>query len=226
MNSRHGKSHPKPSYAPPRRETFLPSEWAVIKKCRTPLQVQRFLRTLTYNREEGGETVRSFRSVLSRRTAHCLEAAMTAAVILEQHGYPPWLLDLESQDKLDHVLFAFRKRGRWGTVGLSRDRGLHGRRPVFRTLRDLAMSYFDPYVDSDARVTGYGFADLRRLVNGDWRFSTRNLWKVERALIRMPHWKLRSSDRRHERVLRRYLAFKEKYPKRQATFYSNLHQWM
>jgi hypothetical protein len=211
---------------PPPREAFTPKEWDVIQKFRTPRQVQKFLRTFTYNHEKHGETLRSFRGTLRRKTGHCLEAALVAATILEQHGYPPLLLDLESKDKLDHVVFAFRQAGRWGAVGRSRDLSLHGRKPFYRTLRHLVMSYVDPFVNEEARIIGYALADLRTLLNTDWRFSTRNVWSVEKALIRLPHSKLKTSNHRYERVLRRYIAFKEKYPGRQVTFYSNRHQWM
>ena len=223
---RQRKTSPKsPSAAPP-REAFRAKEWEVIRKCRTPRQVQEFLRALPYNWEKKKETLRTFRSVVRHWSAHCLEGALTAATILEQHGYPPLLLDLESQDMLDHVLFLFRQRGRWGTVARSRDAGLHGRKPVFRTLRQLVMSYVDPYVDGSGRITGYGVADLRKLVKGDWRLSPRNVWEVERALINMPHKKLRTSDRRYQAMLGRYQEYRRKHPTGPVTFYSNRHQWL
>lgn len=193
----------------PPLSAFTSRERAVIGAHETPVQVQRFLRTLPYNWERGRRTLRTFRGVIRHGEAHCLEAVLAAAVILEQHGYPPLVLDLESEDHLDHVLFVFRQRGRWGAIGRSRDPGLHGRRPVFRTVRDLAFSYVDPYVDGSGRITGYGVGDLDALVRGDWRLSERNVWEVERALIRMPHRPLRTSDRRHQRMLRRFLALKE-----------------
>ncbi len=170
--------------------------------------------------------MRSFRGVLESGAAHCLEAALLAATILEQHGYPPLLLDIESQDNLDHVVFLFRQRGRWGTVAKSREPGMHGRRPVFRTVRQLVQSYVDPYVDRMGRITGYGVADLRTLVRRDWRLSTKNVWNVQNALIRMPHQPLKTSDRRYKIVLRRYLGSKEKYPHRHPTFYSGMDRWM
>jgi hypothetical protein len=211
---------------PPPRSAFTRREWGIIQRFRTPRQVQRFIRAMTYNWEQEGETLRTFRGVVRHRTAHCLEAALAAATILEQHGYPPWLLDLESQDDLDHVLFIFRRRGRWGSVASSRDAGLYGRKPVFRSLRDLVMSYVDPYVDFSGRITGYGTADLRQLVTCDWRFSNRNVWQVEKALIKMPHRKVKTSDRRYRIMLRRFQEFRKKYPTRPVTFYSNRHQWM
>jgi hypothetical protein len=158
--------------------------------------------------------------------AHCLEAALVAATILEQHGYPPLLLDLESQNNLDHVLFLFRERGGYGTVARSRDAGLRGRKPVFRTLRALVMNYVDPYVDGSGRITGYGVLDLGTLQRCDWRLSSRNVWAVERTLIRLSHRKLRTSNRRYREMLVHYRAFRAQHPHEPAIFYANRHKWM
>ena len=212
--------------SPPGRPDFQPGEWAVVRKLRTPRQVQRFLRALPYNWETNGETLRTFRGVVRHWQAHCLEAALAAATILEQHGFAPLLLDFESQDKLDHVVFLFRHGGRYGTVARSRDAGLHGRKPVYRTIRQLVMSYVDPYVDGSGRILGYGVLDLRTLRHTNWRLSARNVWAVERALIEMPHRELTTSDRRYETMLRQYLAFRKKHPDRPATFYANRHEWL
>src|SRR6267378_6969863 len=121
----------------PGKESFTKKEWQLIQSLRKPAQVQRYFTSMPYNWERDGGTLRSFREVVKRNEVHCLEAAVAAAVILEQHGYPPLLLDLESQDLLDHVLFVFQEDGRWGSIARSRDFGLTGRRPVFRSLRDL-----------------------------------------------------------------------------------------
>jgi hypothetical protein len=222
MPRKHARSIP----TAPSRKHFRPKEWAVIQKYRTPRQVQQFLRALPYNWEKTGETLRTFRGAVRHWQAHCLEAAVTAATILEQHGYPPLLFDFQSQDNLDHVVFLFRHRERYGTVARSRDAGLHGRKPVYRSLRQLAMSYVDPYVDGSGRIIGYGVLDLRTLRRSNWRLSSRNVWAVEQALIRMRHTKLKTSDRRYRAVLRRYLAFRKKHPDRPATFYANRHQWL
>jgi hypothetical protein len=210
----------------PNREAFNDGEWNLIRRLRTPAQVQRFLTSMPYNREREGGTLRSFREVVRRGEAHCLEAALVATVILEQHGLPPLLLSLESQDKLDHVIFVFQKKGLWGAVARSRDIGLHGRRPIFRTLRQLAWSYFDPYVDYSGRITGYGLGNLYELRNYDWRFSAKNIWKVENYLREIPHRAIRSSDRRYERLLERYREYKKKYPDRSPAYYDNRSQWM
>lgn len=188
---------------------FAPTERQIILAHRTPRQVQRFLRSLPYNWERGGPTLCTFRGVVRHWEAHCLETVLTAATILNQHGYPPLVLDLESQDGLDHVLFVFRQDGRWGAIGRSRDEGLHGRAPVFRTIRDLVMSYVDPYVDGSGRIVGYGLADLDELVRVNWRLAEHNVWAMERALLRMPHHRLRTSDRRYERVLQWWRAYRE-----------------
>lgn len=170
--------------------------------------------------------MRSFREVVKRNQAHCLEAAVGAAVILEQHGYPPLLLDIESVDLLDHVIFVFQQHGLWGSIGRSRDIGLHGRKPLFRSLRDLTWSYFDPYVDFSGRIKGYGLANLYDLGNYDWRFSARNMSKIEDYLRELPHKKIHSSDRRYEQLLARYHRYKKRYPERSPAYYENWNQWM
>jgi hypothetical protein len=210
----------------PGREAFTSREWKVIEAHRTPAAVQRLLRRVPYNWEPEGATLRSFREVLRRKTAHCLEAALCATVIMEQHGYPTLLMSLESQDKLDHVVFVFQRQGLWGAIGRSRDLGLHGRKPVFRSLRDLAWSYFDTYVDYTGRITGYGLGNLAELGNYDWRFSEKNVWKVENYLREIPHRSIQSSDRRYEQLLARYKEFRKLHPVGHLTDYRSRPQWM
>jgi len=207
---------------------FRAAERRVIERLRTPIAVQRFLNDLPYNTEPppGRATLRSFRGVVQHHTAHCLEAALAAAVILEQHGYPPTVLSFESIDELDHVLFVYRAHGRWGSVARSRDPGLHGRKPVFPTARALALSYVDPYIDFTGRITGYAVADLRDLVDGyDWRLSEKNVWKVERALLELPHRAIRSSDRRIDRLRRRYREYRAKYGRKPVHYYRGREKW-
>jgi len=197
----------------------------VIRDFRTPFQVQQFLNALPYNTEPGGATLRTFRGVVASGTAHCLEAALSAATILEQHGFPPLFLDLESQDGLDHVVFLYRQGGRWGTVGRSRDPGLHGRKPLFRSLRELVNSYFDTYIDYEGRIVGYGRGDLRDLGGYDWRLSTRNVWKVERYLIDLSHTRFHGSDRRYTYWFERYKAYRRRFPERKPLYYTNRRSW-
>ena len=210
----------------PGRAAFTAREWRLVASRRTPAAVQGYLTGLRYNRELGGGTLRSFRGVVRTGEAHCLEAALAAAAILEQRDHPPLLLSLESQDRLDHVLFVFREGGRWGAAARSRDLGLHGRLPVFRSLRDLAWSYFDTYVDHSGRITGYGLGDLRDLGDYDWRFSGKNVWRVERYLQEIPHAELNSSDRRYHRLLARYKEFRRANPTGHLEDYETRGVWM
>lgn len=197
----------------------------MIRDCRTPYRVQQYLNALPYNSEPAGDTLRTFRGVVASGTAHCLEAALSAATILEQHGYPPLFLDLASWDGLDHVVFLYRQKGHWGTVGRSRDPGLHGRRPVFRSLRALVDSYFDTYIDYEGRIVGYAKGDLRQLGGYDWRLSPRNVWKVERYFIDLPHTRFHGSDRRYEFWFERYKRYRKRFPERKPLYYTNRRTW-
>ena len=212
--------------SPPGKNSFTPREWRLIQSLREPAQVQRYFSSMPYNWEAEGATLRSFREVVKRNEAHCLEAAVAAAVILEQHGYPPLLLDFESQDLLDHVIFVFQQRGLWGSIARSRDIGLHGRKPVYRSLRDLTWSYFEPYVDMSGRIKGYGLTSLYELGDYDWRFSPRKMLKIERHLRELPHRPLNSSDKRYEKLHARYKKYKRRYPDRSPSYYDNRREWM
>jgi hypothetical protein len=211
--------------APP-RSAFTVRERRLIARLHTPRQVQQFLNALPYNNEPGGRaTLRSFRGVLQHGSSHCLEAALFATVVLEQHGYPPLVLSFESVDELDHVIFVYRQGGRWGSIARSRDPGLHGRRPVFATPRALALSYFDPYIDDTGRLKGYAVVDLRILDRYDWRLAETNVWKVERMLLDYPHRRIALSDKRVDRFRKRYRAFRAAFPDRKPLFYRRRDRW-
>ena len=210
----------------PKPEDFTNAEWRLIERLDTPAKVQRFFTRMPYNWEKKGGTLRSFRKVVKRKEAHCLEAAVGAAVIMEQHGYPPLLLDIESWDLLDHVIFVYQQNGLWGSIGRSRDIGLHGRKPLFRSLRELVWSYFDPYVDFTGRIKGYGLTNLHDLGDYDWRFSSRRMIKIENHLREMKHKKLKSSDERYKKLLARYHRYKKRFPNRSPRYYDNAWQWM
>ena len=222
----------------------------LVARLRTPLAVQRYLNALPYNTEPppGRATLRSFRGVVRHRTAHCLEAALFAATVLEQHGYPPLVISFESIDELDHVIFVYQHRpssivqrpasvapddGRsiddrrclWGSVARSRDPGLHGRKPVFATPRALAASYLDEYVDLTGRITAFALVDLRVMGAYDWRLSGKNVWKVERMLLDTRHQPLGMPDARFREFRRRYREFKERHPNRKPLFYEGRHAW-
>jgi hypothetical protein len=202
------------------------AERALIARLNTPAKVQRWLNALPYNTETGGETQHSFRPVVRLRKAHCMEAALFAAVVLEQHGYPPLVMSLASKDWLDHVIFIYRRDGRWGSIGRSRDPGLHGRKPRFTSVRQLAMSYYDAYVDYTGRLRGFGVADLREKMGGyDWRLTENNVWKVEQMLIDLPHRKIRSSDRRYRQLLKRYKQYRRAHDGQKPIYYRGRANW-
>ena len=205
---------------------FSRAERALIARLNTPAKVQRWLNALPYNTEKGGETQHSFRPVVRLGTAHCMEAALFAAVVLEQHGYPPLVMSLESQDWLDHVIFIYQQGGRWGSVARSRDPGLHGRKPAFRSPRALARSYMDSYVDYTGRVKGFGVANLAEAMGHyDWRFTQKSVWKVEQMLIDLPHKKLKSSTLRYRQLLKKYRAYRKANNDRKPIYYRGREKW-
>lgn len=208
------------------RTSYSPAERALIARLRTPHAVQRFLNDeIAYNDEPGGPTLKSFREVVRQKNVHCLEAALFAAAVLERHGYPPLLLSFESIDQLDHVLFVYQRRGLWGAIARSRDPGLHGRKPVYRSLRALAASYMAPFIDYTGEVTGFAPYDLRDLRGCDWRFSPRNVWKLETVLLNIPHAPLRWPKARVRAERERYKAFMKANPGKKPMDYPGREHW-
>ena len=169
--------------------------------------------------------MRGFRGVARTRTAHCLEAALFAATVLEQHRYPPLVLGFESIDLLDHVIWVYRTKTGWGSVARSRDPGLHGRKPLFKTPRALAQSYAEGYVDHSGRIKGYCVLDLRVLDPYDWRLSSGNLWKVEQLLRDWPHRPIVSSDRLFRIRHRRYREFIRKNGYKPWKYFKGRERW-
>jgi len=216
---------PRTDRAEPPVLPFTAAERRTIARLRTPNAVQAWLNDLPYNTEPGGETLRSFRGVVRTGTMHCLEAALAAAVVLEQHRFPPLVVSFESTDLLDHVIFVYRGQHGWGSVARSRDPGLHGRKPVFATPRALALSYFDGYIDYTGRIKAYAVVDLRVLDPYDWRLGERNIWKVERMLLEWPHRRIASSDRRVDRLRRRYRAFRDAHGYKPWKYYRGRDRW-
>ncbi len=202
-------------------------ELALIARLRTPAAVQAYLNELPYNQEPHGRaTLRSFRGVVRHGCAHCLEAALFAAVVLERHGFPALVLSFESIDQLDHVIYLYRRRGRWGSIARSRDPGLHGRKPVFATPRALALSYFDAYIDYTGRVKGYAVVDVaREMGTYDWRLADGNIWKVERMLLDFPHRRIASSNQRVRRLRDRYRRYRARFG-RKPIYYRGMERWM
>lgn len=195
----------------------------LICRLRTPKQVQKWISSLKYN---PSDTLRTLGGVVRTNKAHCLEAALAAAAILEYHGYPSLILDLESADRLDHTLFLYRHQGKYGTIGMSRDMGLYGRKPVYPNVRSLALSYAAPYIDHQAALQSYSVLDLRNLKRDTWRFSNKNVWYVERELRAVRHSRLKLSPAYVRNWRRKYATLKRLHPKDQLRFYTNRHHWV
>ncbi len=170
---------------------FTPAELRRLRPLDTPAQVQRFLDTeIGYNTEPGGDTLRSPRRVLRDRVAHCLEGALFAAAALRVHGHPPLLLDLEAERDDDHVLAIFRSHGAWGAIGKSNFAGLRFREPVYRTLRELVMSYFEHYFNLAREKTLRRYSrpvNLARFDRLGWMTAQEDLWPINDYLVHVPH---------------------------------------
>jgi hypothetical protein len=216
---------PRTDWIEPPSLALTRAERQVVDQLRSPLAVQQWLNALPYNTEKGGETLRSFRGVSRTGTAHCLEAALSAAVIMEQHGYPPLVLSFESIDRLDHVIFVYRTSTGWGSVARSRDPGLHGRKPLFATPRALALSYVESYVDLTGGIKAYAVVDLRVIGDYDWRLSEKNVWKVEQMLLDWPHRRLIPSREKIAAMRRRYRRFREAHGYKPWKYYKGRERW-
>jgi hypothetical protein len=168
---------------------LTPREHRTLRALGTPAGVQRALEAMPYHL---GSTAWSPRRVLREGTAHCLEGAIFAAAALRVLGFPPLLLDLEAVQDTDHVIAVFREQGHWGAIAKSNFSGLRYRAPVYRTLRELAMSYFEPYVNlrGDRTLRGYSRpVDLARFDGSHpgWMTSAHDLWFVAHHLAGLRH---------------------------------------
>jgi len=156
----------------------------------TPAKIQQYLDDIPYNTEDDRETFRSPRRVLRDRTANCIEGAVLAAAALRVGGDPPLIMDLTAVRDEDHVIAVYRRRGLWGAIGTSKFTGLRDRQPVYRTLRELAMSYFDHYfnLDGERTLRGHGRpVNLARFDPLHWMTADADLWPIAEHLERIPH---------------------------------------
>jgi hypothetical protein len=159
----------------------------------TPVKIQAFLDAIPYNSEHDGETFRSPRRVLRDRTANCIEGAVLAAAAFRVHGEPPLIMDLTAVRDEDHVIAVFRRNGLWGSIGTSKFTGLRFREPVYRSLRELAMSYFEHYFNlaGEKTLRGHGRpVNLGRFDRLHWMTTEKDLWPIAAHLERIPHLSL------------------------------------
>ena len=178
-----------------RREDLglTPAEFAVLRRLDAPQKIQTFLYSLKQNFERDGDSCRPVRTVLHERSAHCIEAAMLAAAALWVHGEPPLLLDLRAERDVDHVVALYRRNGCWGTLAKANGPLLRERDPVYRTLRELAMSYFHEYTNKHGRKTLREYSrafDLRGLDPAQWVSSEKDVWDLVERLDAHPHTRI------------------------------------
>jgi hypothetical protein len=187
------------------------AEFAVLRRLDTPRKIQAFLYDLKQNFEPHGDTCNSVREVLRARRAHCIEGAMLAAAALWVHGEPPLLLDMRAVRDYDHVIALFRRKGRWGAISKTNGATLRWRDPVYRSLRELAMSYFHEYANRRDHKTLRAYSrpfDLRVLQPAQWVSAPKGAWTVAERLDALPHYDLLS--RAEERSLVRRDPFERK----------------
>ena len=186
-------------------------DYALLRRLDTPQKIQAFVHGLRQNFEVDGQTCRPVREVLRQGRAHCIEGAMLAAAALWVHGEPPLLLDMRAERDFDHVITLFRRNGRWGAISKTNGIGLRGRDPVYRTLRELAMSYFHEYTNKLEHKTLREYSvpyDMRHMDTALWVSGTKNCWDVPEKLDGLRHFPLVSG--RHLRSVTRRDPFERR----------------
>jgi len=169
-------------------------ELSLLKKLDTPPKIQAYLDSFTINHEEEGDTCLSPRRVMRERRAHCIEGAMLAALAFRIHGEPPLVLDLTSDPRdFDHVVALFKQHGCWGAVSKTNHAVLRYREPIYRTLRELALSFFHEYFNADGYKTLRSYSrpvNLSRFDKQGWITNEEDVWFVERYLYDVKHYPL------------------------------------
>jgi hypothetical protein len=166
------------------------NEFQLFRKLSTPEKIQKYLDDLPYNKEKNGDTCYSPRVVIRHNTAHCFEAALFAAAALRVSGRPPLILDLEAVRDDDHVVAVYRTEAHWGAIGKSNYAGLRFRSPVYKTLRELALSYFEHYYNLAGEKTLRAYSrpvNLARFDSIDWMVSEEPLWAIPEYLVEIKH---------------------------------------
>jgi hypothetical protein len=187
-----GKSSSKSGEKPNRGESFglTRAELRTLRALKTPARIQKFIDAIEYKYEN---TAGSPRRVLRERKGHCVEGAMLAAAALRVNGHPPLLMDLEAVHDDDHVLALYRENGLWGAVAKSNFAGLRFRSPVYRTLRELALSYVEHFYNLRGERTLRSYSvpvNLTPLDAKHWMTSEDDVWCVVDKLIAAKHYPL------------------------------------
>ncbi|MDP3778595.1 MAG: hypothetical protein Q8R30_00925 [bacterium] len=172
-------------------------EFAVFKKLTTPSKIQDFLDALPVNFEEQGDTCASPLTVLQKNKAHCIEGAMVAAAAFWYHGQTPFLMDLKTTpDDFDHVVTLFKEDNHWGALSKTNHAVLRYRDPIYRTIRELAMSYFNEYFLDSGKKTLRSYSAPFNLLEYDneWLTSDQDLWGISEGLDTVPHFEIIKKD--------------------------------
>lgn len=166
---------------------FTPLELRRLRALKTPAGIQRFLDDLPYNLSF---TARSPKKVLCDRRASCLEGGIFGAAALRILGFPPLIFDLEAEQDTDHVIAIFKVRDHWGAVAKSNFTGCRYREPVYRSLRELAMSYFNIYFNLRRERTLRRYSrpvNLERFDHLYWMTTEKPVWFIAEYLCEIPH---------------------------------------
>ena len=169
------------------------AEFAILRRLDTPQKIQTYLHGLRQNFEQSGETCHTVRVVLAERRAHCIEGAVVAAAALWVHGEPPLLMDLQAVQDFDHVVALFRSNGCWGAISKTNGIGLRWRDPVYRSLRELAMSWFHEYTNKRHHKTLRTYSlplDMRRIDPKVWITAADGAWDLVDVLEDLRHFRL------------------------------------
>jgi len=169
---------------------FTPAELRKLRSLKNPYGIQRFLDNMPYHL---ADTSWSPRIVLRENTSHCFEGAMLAATALRVNGYPPLILDLEAEHDTDHVIAIYKERGLWGAIAKSNYTGCRYREPVYRSLRELALSYFDVYFNLRRERSLRTFStpvNLTRFDRRNWMTTDDPLWFIAEYLFTVRHYRL------------------------------------
>jgi hypothetical protein len=163
-----------------------------LKRLTTPAKIQDFLDSIPMNHEKKGETHFSVRRVLREKKAHCIEGALVAAAALMLHGEMPLLMDLRGKKHdFDHVVALYKKNGYWGAISKTNHATIRFRDPVYKTLRELALSYFHEwFMNTNGEKTLVSYSQPLNLKSTklDWLTSEKELWELDDALDALPHY--------------------------------------
>ena len=166
---------------------FTAKELRKLRSLKDAYGIQKFLDAIPYHLED---TAWSPRRVLAEETAHCLEGAIFAAAALRANGSPPLLLDFEAENDTDHVIAIYQRDGGWGAVAKSNFTGCRYREPVYRSLRELAMSYFNVYFNLRFERTLRRYSrpvNLARFDHLCWMTTEKPIWFIAEHLCEIPH---------------------------------------